>query len=89
MENNTVQQDNTSDPRSIDPVIAPDAPGKPESKPASAGAGGLPWGFVAIAGGVFYLMSNKANLAGDGAFIYVIGAIVVGVLSANNLTRQG
>lgn len=66
----------------------PDKSSNPPPQAASTG-GELPWGFVAVAAGAFFLMSNKAHLAGDGAFIYLIGAIVLGVLSANSLSSRG
>jgi len=71
---------------------------KEESSPSAADKGknpskqssshGLPWGFVAAAAAGFFLLSNKDKLGHDGAFIYIIGAIVLGVLSANMLGRK-
>ena len=59
-----------------------------ENASGGASAGGLPWGFVAGAAAIFFLLSNKEKLGGEGAFIYIIGAIVLAVLSANMFSRR-
>ena len=46
-------------------------------------AGGLPWGFVAVTAGILYFWRNIDKLGHRGGFIYIIAAIVLGVLSAN------
>lgn len=62
---------------------------KKESKSEqSAGAGGLPWGVVAAAAAGTFLWFNKDRLSHEGGFFYIIGAIALGVMSANMLGRK-
>jgi hypothetical protein len=48
----------------------------------------VPWGFLALAAAGTFLFMNKEKLGSEGGFIYIIGAIVLGVLSANMLARK-
>lgn len=47
----------------------------------------LPWGIAASAA-VFFLMMDKDKLVQKGGFIYIIGAIVLGVATANRYRRK-
>ena len=70
------------------PAAAPasnSAPATPSAvtPPSAAASAGLPFGFVAVAAGAFFLYSHREQLAGKGGFIVLGGAIILGIMSAN------
>lgn len=75
-----------NDPGSARPECGGGVQNQPPAQ--TGGGGGLPWGFVAVAAAAFFLYSNRQSLAGDGAFIYIVGAVILGVMSANMLARR-
>ncbi len=54
----------------------------------ACGATGLPFWFVALSAAGIFLYSNREKLGQKGGFIFVIGAVVLGVLSGNMLGRR-
>lgn len=48
----------------------------------------LPWAFVAAAAAGTFLAFNWEKVRGRGGFIYLIGAVVLGILSANMLSKK-
>jgi MFS family permease len=67
-----------------------EADGSAPDQPSNGGStqSGLPWGFVALAAAGTFLFMKNEMLGTQGGFIYIIGAIIVGILSANMLTRR-
>lgn len=63
------------------------APNEPQPQPASS-SGGLPFGIIAAAAAGWFLMGHKEQLGDKGGFIIVIGAIVLGVMSAGMLSKK-
>ena len=60
---------------------------EPPPQPASS-SGGLPFGIIAAAAAGWFLMGHKDQLGDKGGFIIVIGAIVLGVMSAGMLSKK-
>jgi len=75
------QSEDISKPKSDEP---------PSFQPATGGSkqSGLPWGFVALSAAGAFLFMNKEKIGSKGGFVYIIGAIVLGILSANMLARK-
>jgi hypothetical protein len=63
---------------------------KPASAPASqpSGSSGLPFGIIAAAAAGWFLMGHKNQLGENGGFIIIIGAVVLGLLSASMLSKK-
>jgi len=59
-----------------------------DKKARAATGTGLPWGFVAAAAAGFFLFMHKEQLGQSGGFIIVIGAIFLGIMSANLMQRK-
>ena len=75
---NQVEQE--AKPREEKPANAP------ASKPSSSS--GLPFGIIAAAAAGWFLMGHKNQLGEKGGFIIIIGAVVLGLLSASMLSKK-
>ena len=68
--------------------VEPGGPPKDEVSDEGSKQTGLPWGFVAAAAAGTFLVMNLEKVRVNGGSIYVIGAVVLGILSANMLSRK-
>ena len=73
----------------------PIAKGQSEARPSQTGSSsartsnGLPFALIAAAAGGWFLMGHKAGFHGSDALIIIVGAIVVGLVSASLLKDVG
>lgn len=65
----------------------PVKPDEPSDSPKKSSAG-LPFGFIAAAAAGWFLMGHREQLGQQGGFIFIIGAVVLGVLSAGMMSRK-
>jgi hypothetical protein len=54
---------------------------------ASSPSSGLPFGFVAAAAAGIFILSHQEQLGHEGGLIVIIGAVVLGLISARMLFR--